>query len=124
MRSSHLTLSTFGFVLMAAGCTAILGDLDSDTAIPSADGGSDSSQSQPDGASGGGDTGTSECEAGVKDCVGNTPRACVGGTWQNATPCTDDKPVCLGGDCSIPPSCSNLLAQCPGGKNCCNAPVA
>ena len=76
--------------------------------------------------SGGSDTSTAECTSGTKECVGNAPRACVGGRWQAPTQCTDDKPLCVSGECSTPPSCATLLGPCgtSNPQNCCNAPIA
>lgn len=72
----------------------------------------------------GGDT-SAECVTATKECVGNKPRQCLGGRWQAPTTCTDDKPLCVGGECVTPPSCATLLGSCGASnpQNCCNAPI-
>jgi hypothetical protein len=39
------------------------------------------------------------CSSGAKQCSGNTPQLCVGGTWQNQTACGGATPVCTAGVC-------------------------
>lgn len=74
----------------------------------------------------GGDTSIAECVSDTTECVGNKPRQCLGGRWQAPTTCTDDKPLCVVGECVTPPSCATLLGPCgsaPNSHNCCNAPI-
>lgn len=76
--------------------------------------------------SGTNDAGTPECTNNAKECVGNKTRVCVDGHWAAPAGCTDDKPICVGGECSTPASCGTLLGTCgtTNPQNCCNAPVA
>lgn len=51
------------------------------------------------------------CEAGERDCSGNTPRVCMGGVWEEEEPCEDRPPVCSGGVCDAQPACSGGACQ-------------
>jgi formylglycine-generating enzyme required for sulfatase activity len=67
------------------------------------------------------------CEAGARDCAGQTPRACQGGVWQEQNACTGDTPICAGGDCITPPSCAAMVAtgtRCgASADSCCASPI-
>lgn len=113
-----------------AGCAAILGDFDVEpdaTSSGGAEAGTSSSSSSSGEGGGPTDSATldspaNECEGGTKECVLNRPRHCEGGRWV-VKPCSDDRPICVAGDCALPASCSNLLGNCPGPNSCCSAPV-
>jgi sulfatase modifying factor 1 len=134
MRRTRMALALVGLFTSAAGCSALLGDFSVGNAPVALDGSVDgagdeslkpSVDAEADGSVGGDSSGGGACDSGAKDCLGGSARACVAGQWQT-TPCTDDKPYCLGGDCSTPPSCGSLLSQCGTGTThtCCNAPIA
>jgi formylglycine-generating enzyme required for sulfatase activity len=125
------------FLSSVAGVACISNDVSVNPGIGGQDGGSsgvdDGSAMSADGSqslpvdSGAKDSGAAaECEAGAGDCVGSQPRTCVGGKWQSAPACTDDKPVCSGGACIVPPSCGGLTGKCGAGTgaSCCNSLVA
>lgn len=77
-------------------------------------------------SSGAADAAPDECEAGAKDCVGNRPRTCVSGKWENGVTCTGDdvKYRCEGGECVGALSCQGLIsANCgTNAAQCCKSP--
>ena len=92
-----------------------------DNPIVNPDGGLDAAPIAADSGADAADS-SAVCEAGAGDCLGNQPRTCIDGQWANAAPCTDDKPICSGGLCSVPPSCSGLTGPCGANAvSCCQA---
>lgn len=122
-----LALGTFLVVACVGDDPAPAGTVDASVPPPAVDGATppDSAVVPPNDS--GTDTSVApECTTGATECVGNKPRACLGGRWQAPTACTDDKPICVGGACATPPSCGALLGNCgtSNPQNCCNSPIA
>lgn len=66
------------------------------------------------------------CAPDQKRCLKNLPQSCdSGGNWKDEAACLDDAPFCVGGICTIPPSCIDLPNTCgaPMTEGCCFSPL-
>jgi hypothetical protein len=86
-----------------------------DGATPRADGGVDAAMASHDAAFDvtADDAPDGGCMTGDHRCNGNTPQQCVGGVWQNETPCSGATLVCSGGVCGIYRSTGGIRSTAP-----------